>query len=620
MHEITGQTDRKSVATVRKSDVERPAGRSMEEQLEQRFGLPGFHPWQREAITELLHGSRSVLVVAPTGGGKSLCYQFPATQLQGTTVVVSPLVALMEDQVRGLGERGIRATWLSSTLSGEDRRDRIRGIRGGRYQLVYLAPERLALDGTVAMLARLHPPLVAIDEAHCIAQWGHDFRPDYLGLRKVLEALQPPRVLACTATATPAVRAEILEQLGLDGATVILRGFARPNLGLEARDVPGAGARRTVALAALRRALGGPGRCRGAAIVYAGTRREAEQTAEVVASCGWRAAPYHAGLEGELRSRVSRAFAAQRLEVVVATNAFGMGIDRPDIRTVIHVNAPGSIEAYYQEVGRAGRDGRPAQGLLLSSASDFSLRKRLLLRDVEGGTDDPGFRRKWALFLDLMRYAEAGSCRHDYILRYFGDEREALGGCGHCDVCALLARLGRDPGGSLAMERDAERVRAALKGVEQVGRRAGLVAVAEMLVGSGSQRTKRLRLDQLDSFGALDAFPRDWVTTLLRRCLSAGLVDVTASNRPVPYLTTEGRAVLVGQSESRVLLPAPPGLRSTGTRDTSARDTGGGEAPRSRTRPWVPSACRRSRCRLARRRWRGTPPRRCRRTPGPGRR
>jgi ATP-dependent DNA helicase RecQ len=616
MQEITRQTDRKSVATVRKSDVDGPGtpGRTLEQELEQRFGLPGFHPWQREAVHELLDGSRKVLVVAPTGGGKSLCYQFPATQLQGTTVVVSPLVALMEDQVRGLEERGIRATWLSSTLSDEERRARNRDIRAGRYQLVYLAPERLALDGTVATLARLHPPLVAIDEAHCIAQWGHDFRPDYLGLRRVLEALQPPRVLACTATATPAVRQEILQQLGLDDASVILRGFARPNLGLAARDVPGAGARRTVALASIRRALGDPARSRGAAIIYAGTRRETEQTAEIVAGCGWRAAPYHAGLDGPVRSRVNRAFAAGRLDVVVATNAFGMGIDRPDIRAVVHVNAPGSIEAYYQEVGRAGRDGRPAQGLLLSSSTDFALRKRLLLHDAEGGPDDANFQRKWALFLDLMRYAEAGSCRHDYILRYFGDEREALGGCGHCDVCAQLAHLGRDPGGTLALERDSERVRLALAGVQRVGRRAGLVAVAEMLAGSGSKRMQQLRLDQLDTFGTLDAFPKDWVTVLLRRCLSAGLVDVTASNRPVPYLTAEGRSVLGGETESRVLIPAAPGRRAR------VVEAGGGEEPRARTRPWIPSECRRSRCRMARRRWRGARPRRYRGTPGPDRR
>ena len=597
MHDVTEATDRFSVATVRKSDAER--------QLKDRFGLPGFHPWQREAISELLRGDGKVLVVAPTGGGKSLCYQFPATVLPGTTVVVSPLVALMEDQVRGLEARGIRATWLSSTLSGEERLDRLRGIRAGRYQLVYLAPERLAMEGTVEMLARLQSPLVAIDEAHCIAQWGHDFRPDYLGLRSALEALKPPRVLACTATATPAVREEIQQRLGLEDATVILRGFARPNLGLAARDVLGAGQRRTVTLAALRQTLGNPGRSEGAGIVYAGTRRETEQTARVIGSCGWRTAPYHAGLDGDVRSRVNRAFAAQRLDVVVATNAFGMGIDRPDIRAVIHVNAPGSIEAYYQEVGRAGRDGDPAQGLLLSSSSDFALRKRLLMRDAERGVDDPNFRRKWALFLELMRYAEAGSCRHDYILRYFGDEREALGGCGRCDVCTHLKQLGREPGGSLALERDSERVRTALEGVHQVGRRAGLAAVAEMLSGSDSQRMKRLRLDQIAAYGALQAFPREWVRVLLRRCLSAGLVDVTASNRPVPFLTAEGRAVLQGEAESRVVLPA------TRVRPTAPVPVP--QAPvRSRRPRSAPSECRRRRCRLARRTWRGDRPRRCR--------
>ncbi|MGB0678575.1 MAG: RecQ family ATP-dependent DNA helicase, partial [Polyangiales bacterium] len=399
-------------------------------QLRTRFGLEDFRPWQLEAVTALLEGPGQVLVVAPTGGGKSLCYQFPATVLGGTTVVVSPLIALMQDQVRALQARGIAATYLASDLPREERRRREQALMQGHYALVYVAPERLAMRHALEVFARLAPPLVAVDEAHCIAQWGHDFRPDYLALGDFLAALRPPRVLACTATATPQVRREIIERLGFgpDEMCTVLRGFARPNLHLAARQVAGAGQIRTGVRQALQQALGTPDRPQGAAIIYAATRKQSERHASELATLGWRAGCYHAGLEPHLRAAVSTAFADGSLDVVVATNAFGMGIDRADIRLVLHVQAPGSIEAYYQEVGRAGRDGAPAKGILLSSTGDFGLRRRLIEGDASG---DAAWREhQWQMFLDVMRYLDAGSCRHDFILRYFGDEQEILGGCG----------------------------------------------------------------------------------------------------------------------------------------------------------------------------------------------
>ena len=244
--------------------------------LSEGFGLDAFRPWQREAIEALLDGSRRVLLVAPTGGGKSLCYQLPAALLGGTSIVISPLIALMEDQVRSLEARGIPATYLASTLSFEERQERSALLRRGHYRLVYIAPERLRSDTLVRVLAELDPPLVAIDEAHCISQWGHDFRPDYLRLGAVLEELRPKRVIACTATATPAVRDEILERLGLDkrDTSVVLRGFARPNLHLEVAEIDGIKKRRALATQTLRATVGS--RRQGAAIVYAGTRRECE--------------------------------------------------------------------------------------------------------------------------------------------------------------------------------------------------------------------------------------------------------------------------------------------------------------------------------------------------------
>ena len=525
--------------------------------LRERFGLSAFRPWQREAIEALLEGPGRVIVIAPTGGGKSLCYQLPASVLQGTSIVISPLIALMEDQVRALTERGIDATYLASTLGPEELQSREQALTEGRYQLVYVAPERLESGWLVERLAQLRPPLVAIDEAHCISQWGHDFRPSYLRLGEVLERLQPPRVLACTATATPIVRREIQARLGLDAdrSAVILRGFSRPNLHLAVIESDSSADRRKLMLRALRDALGEPANPRGGAIVYAATRRNTERVAEAVAKAGWRAAAYHAGLSASVRERVNRRFAERSLDVVVATNAFGMGIDRADLRTVVHVQAPGSVEAYYQEVGRAGRDGQPAHGLLLTSSGDLGLRRRLIGFSGDGASDPAHVQQQWRLFLDLMRYVEAGSCRHDFILRYFGDEQETLGGCGHCDVCERLEQAGKESASSDVSEEQSILVRKALAGIARNHGRAGLTAVAEMLHGADNERLRRLGLTGLSTHGLLQDHPKAWVLALLRRLITAGLVDITTNEYPLPFLTAAGVAVMKGEEPVRVLLP-----------------------------------------------------------------
>jgi len=336
-------------SSVAESSVDEVSPQQLQEAL-RRLGHEQFRPGQREAVETLL-AERRVLLVAPTGGGKSLSYQLPALLLPGTTLVISPLISLMNDQVSALQELGIAATFLASTLSGNEIGKRLRDLAAGRYDIAYVAPERLSFPGFRSLLQDLACPLVAVDEAHCISEWGHDFRPEYMQIGSVLKDLPEARVLACTATATPVVRDEILERLGLPADTPqLLRGFARPNLSLRVHEV---GSRKELHQwvdDALHEALGEPGAGRGASIIYAPTLRSTEEEHLRLEAAGWHSAPYHAGLEAEMRDSVHRAFSDGSLEVVVATNAFGMGIDRADVRAVVHLAPPGSIESYYQEV------------------------------------------------------------------------------------------------------------------------------------------------------------------------------------------------------------------------------------------------------------------------------
>ncbi|XXX81044.1 ATP-dependent DNA helicase RecQ [Sorangium sp. So ce134] len=583
---------------------------SIDAVLADRFGIASFRPWQREAIDALLGGAGRVLVVAPTGGGKSLCYQLPAVALPGTTLVLSPLISLMEDQVRALEARGIPATFVASSLPREENGRRLAALRRGEYKLVYAAPERLAFDGFLEALADSRLSLVAVDEAHCIVQWGHDFRPDYLRIGAALARLRPPRVLACTATATPDARDEIIRRLGWprsspdgddDGGPagapgpegpppkVILRGFARPNLHLQvsAVDGPREAGRRTAR--ALLEALGDPGRPRGAGIVYAATRKGAERLAEALRDAGWNAEAYHAGLAPESRARLSAGFADRSLSVVVATNAFGMGIDRPDVRLVVHAQPPSSIEAYYQEVGRAGRDGDPARGLLLFAPADIALRRRLCQLGeggAEASADDAA--RAWRLFRELLRYIDAATCRHDFILRYFGDEAESLGGCGHCDVCLEVDAL--ETSDPAALARDNDLVRRALAGVARAKGGAGMQAIASMLTGESNERVRRMGLDRLSTFGVLEGKRHEEAMSILRVLLANAWIDLTTGEFPVPLVTPAGWRVMRGEVPARVRLPLPAARRKPQRRPAPAPSPAARPARPARPAPSAPSS------------------------------
>jgi len=575
-----------------------------------RLGYAGFRPGQREAIEALLDEGR-VLLVAPTGGGKSLCYQLPALVLPGTTLVVSPLIALMQDQVAALEARGVAATFLASTLDAATMRERLAGLARGAYQLVYVAPERLVAPDFRARLARLDCPLIAIDEAHCISEWGHDFRPEYLQIGKLVQELAPRHVLACTATATPVVRDEILVRLGLPADTPqLVRGFARPNLALRVAEVSGAREREAQVDAALEEALGAaPGardgtgaaarvaddaapRRAGSAIVYSPTRRLADEEGARLAAAGWRVAVYHAGLDAGARSRALTAFMRGDVEVVCATNAFGMGIDRADVRAVIHLGPPGSIEAYYQEVGRAGRDGGDALGLMCWTQQDLPLRRRLLERPMDDFAADPEvIEHKWNLFLELIRWAEGGSCRHDAILRYFGDEAETLAGCGRCDVCVTLANDSGEAadgdGASEAAARATELARILLSGVARLDGRFGLKQVVRLLHGEAEERLARMGLTQVSTFGRLADRPQEWIQRALTRCVTAGWVSFTGDEHPVVRLTSDGIAVMRAQQPARWLPPpavrARPSRRAEAGAARAATRGGAGRAASHRT-------------------------------------
>ena len=536
----------------RVGDIDLEAGLS-------RLGFSDFRPGQREAVETLLAVGR-LLLVAPTGGGKSLIYQLPAACLPGTALVISPLISLMHDQVLALAERGVAATYLAGTLDGEELRRRMQAAAHGDFKLIYVAPERLGHGGFRAMLARLDCSLIAVDEAHCISQWGHDFRPEYMQIGELLPLVPGALLLACTATATPVVRDEILERLGVSVDTPqLLRGFARPNLALRVRETTSRRERRDHVGAALAESLGRPGQGRGTAIIYAPTRRSTEEEAAYLVEAGWDALAYHAGMDGAYREKVQTRFAAGECEVVVATNAFGMGIDRHDVRCVLHLAPPDSIEAYYQEAGRAGRDGEDAICTLLTSSGDMALRRHLIEREVDGRVpDEETVRHKWNLFLELMRWAEGGGCRHDAILRYFGDEEETLHGCGRCDVCLELADEAHNE------EEISTTVRKALCAVARIDGRFGIQAAAKLLRGVPDERLQRARLQGTPTFGSLAEHSEEWLLRLLRRCVTAGWVDFSGGERPVVVVTEEGQSVIHARRPARLLLPSsrpspPPG-------------------------------------------------------------
>ena len=514
--------------------------RRITEILSRWWGFEQLRPLQAEAIGSAL-GGRDSLVVMPTGGGKSLCYQLPPLVSESTDVVISPLVALMKDQVDSLEAIGYPAAAIHSGLTAEERariRDR---LAAGELRLLFTAPERLVNTGLLDLLARVGVKRFSIDEAHCISHWGHDFRPEYRQMALLRERFPSASLHAFTATATPRVRDDIVAQLHLRDPDVLLGTFDRPNLVY--RVVP-----RTDRVAQTLQILG---RHAGeASIVYCISRKETERLAARLAAEGILARPYHAGLDPEQRRRTQEAFARETIDVVVATVAFGMGIDRSDVRLVLHTSLPKSLEAYQQETGRAGRDGLAAECVLLYSSADVFSWESLVRKSADESSLEPAEAERLVAgqvehLHAMRRYAQAARCRHAALSEYFG---QAYGTepCGACDVC--LGETASIPDSTVVAQK-------IISCVARAGERFGVRHVCEVLRGARTEGISRHGHDRLSTFGILSTLDQRAVENLAHQLLDQGLLARSGGDRPVVMLNEQSWEVLRGTRQVVLLEP-----------------------------------------------------------------
>lgn len=499
------------------------------------FGFHEFRPPQQEVIERTIAGE-DVFLVMPTGGGKSLCYQIPALHRAGLAVVVSPLISLMKDQVDALVANGIKAALLNSSLTQKEARQVFEKIDSGGLDLLYVAPERLMMPEFLEKLATLQLALFAIDEAHCISQWGHDFRPEYTQLGRLRELFPGVPLVAMTATADPQTRTDIINQLGIQEAKVFVAGFDRPNITYTVFPKQKPVAQLGAFLANRRNEAG---------IVYALSRKRVEQVAERLQLAGFSAAAYHAGLSDKERQRVQDAFRKDDLRIVVATVAFGMGIDKPDVRFVVHYDMPKSVESYYQETGRAGRDGLPSEALMLFGMGDVMTARKL----IENSDNSERVRIEIQKLNAMVSYAEALTCRRRALLAYFGDLEEHR--CDNCDICT-------DP-----PERfDAtDAARKALSCVYRVGERFGMMHVIEVLRGSKARRLMDLRHNLLSTYGIGDDIPAKEWEYIIRQLIHLGYLVQDFSRFGALRLSPAARPVLKGELE--VIMGRPRSVEAT---------------------------------------------------------
>ena len=491
--------------------------------LKSTFGYSTFRPLQREIIEANLVGE-DVFALLPTGGGKSLCFQLPALARPGLTVVVSPLIALMKDQVDALQASGVAATFLNSTLGAEEARARLRGLHGGEYKLLYVAPERLMLEGWVENLKAWNVTAIAIDEAHCVSEWGHDFRPEYRQLAKLRTTLPDVPMMALTATATGRVREDIITHLKLRDPQTFVASFNRPNLTYRVvpKDEP---AKQIIDFVRKREHESG--------IIYCASRATAERVAEALAGRGFLARPYHAGLAAEERARNQEMFLRDDTRIICATIAFGMGINKPNVRWVIHHDLPKNIEGYYQETGRAGRDGLPGDCLLLFSAGDIAKQTHFL--DEITGEQERAIAR--TQLRQIVHYAESAGCRRVELLQYFG-ETFPLDNCGACDNCS-------EPRESFDGTIVAQKFLSCVYRIQQNSRfGTGMNHVIEVLTGAKTEKITRWGHDQLTTYGIGHELTRSQWGSIGRELLRLGYLGISPGEYATIELTESGREIL----------------------------------------------------------------------------
>lgn len=492
--------------------------------LKEKFGYDSFRPGQDKIIDKVMN-HENVLAVMPTGGGKSLCYQIPALLLPGLTVVVSPLISLMKDQVDALAENGIPATFINSTLNYQEIEHRLQLAAMDQVKLLYLAPERLDDERFLSELSELNIVQLAIDEAHCISQWGHDFRPSYLHLMNTVHQFpSQPVVVALTATATSKVATDIMARLNIEPANEVSTGFARDNLSFQIVKNQNKEAFLLEYLKLNPNAAG---------IIYASTRKEVERVAQLLQHKGFKAGMYHAGLSEAVRNQNQEDFLYDRLQVMVATNAFGMGIDKSNVRFVIHYQVPGNLEAYYQEAGRAGRDGLPSEAILLYQPSDLQIQHFF----IEQSDMEPAFKtREYLKLQEMSRYGNTEGCLQQFILKYFGETAPA---CGHCGNCL-------DERDQVNVTVDAQKV---LSCVLRMRQRYGKALIAQVLTGSKNKRIKDEHFEQLSTYGLMKGQTQKEVSDLIDFLTSSGYLKQLGGEYPTLKVSELGGSVLKGKAK-----------------------------------------------------------------------